>query len=119
MNEDRIQALKKFILNDLEKEGIDISDGFSKMLFQSPSTLRLRYFGYNMLKRYYEYKDFPLDERLTGKELLTLKNKVGYPYYLPNNHTHIALFTLKQSFVLKLNGGDVKTWLKNLENKSS
>ena len=119
MSEERIEALKKHIIDELQQEGVDTSGDFSKMLWQSPRSLRLRFFGYNILKRYYKYVDFPLEERLTGRELMTLKYDVQYPYYLPSNHSHLSLFTLKQSFVLKLNGGDVKKWLSDLKNKSS
>lgn len=119
MNEEHINALKKHIIDELTAEGVDTSGDFSKMLWQSPKSLRLRFFGFNMLKRYFKYVDFPLEERLTGKELMTLKYDVSYPYFLPTNHSHISLFTMKQSFVLKLNGGNVKKWLADLENKSS
>lgn len=117
MNEEYITALKEHIIKELEAEGVDCSGDFSKMLWQSPKSLRLRFFGFNILKRYYKYADFPLEERLTGKELMTLKYKVMYPYYLPSNHSHFSLFTIKQAFVLKLNGGDVKKWLSDLANK--
>jgi len=116
-DEERIKALKQHIIDELTKEGVDTSGDFGKMLWQSPLSLRLRFFGFSMLKRYYKYVDFPLEERLTGKELMTLKYKVMYPYYLPSNHSHISLFTLKQAFVLKLNGGDVKKWLTDLSDK--
>ena len=117
--EERILALKDHIIHELESEGVDSSGDFSKMLWQSPLSLRLRFFGFNILKPHYKYVDFPLEERLTGGELMTLKYKVVWPYYLPTNHKHLSLFTIKQSFVLKLNGGDVKLWLANLKNKSS
>ena len=120
MNEEHITALKEHIIKDLEAEGVDVSGDFSKMLWQSPRSLRLRLFGFNVLKKYYKFVDFPLEDiRLTGRELMTLKYKVAYPYYLPTNHSHLSLFTIKQSFVLKLNGGDVKKWLADLDNKSS
>jgi hypothetical protein len=116
--EDRIQALKEHIFNDLVEAGNAIEPNDIKLIFQSPGSLRLRPIGQSMMKGVYEWHEFPLEERLTGRELMTLKEKVGYPYFLPMNHTHIVLFTVKQSFVLKLNGGDVKKWLANLENKS-
>ena len=119
MSEERVNALKGFIFTELETDGLIIDDDFKKQMFQSPNTIRLRYFGFMVLKRYYEYASFDLEDRLTGRELLTLRDNVGWPYFLPTNHTHIDLFTIKQSFVLKLNGGDVKKWLKNLETKIS
>lgn len=119
MSEERVSALKEFIYTELEKDGLLVDDEFKKQVFQSPNTIRLRYFGFMVLKRYYKYESFELEERLTGRELLTLRDNVGWPYFLPTNHSHISLFTIKQSFVLKLNGGDVKKWLKNLETKTS
>lgn len=118
MSEERVNALKEFIYTELEKDGLLVDDEFKKQVFQSPNTIRLRYFGFMVLKRYYKYESFELEERLTGRELLTLRDNVGWPYFLPTNHSHISLFTIKQSFVLKLNGGNVKKWLKNLETKS-
>ena len=120
MTENRVDALREFIFNDLKEQESwkdETLESFGKIAFQTPNTLRLRFFGFNILKDLYEWADFQLDQRLTGRELLTLRDCVGWPYYLPANHSHIALFTIKQSFVLKLNGGDVKKWLKNLENK--
>jgi hypothetical protein len=119
MSEERVTALREFIFSELEAVGLTVDDDFKKQMFQSPATIRLRYFGYMILKQYYEHESFDLDERLTGTELFTLRDKVGWPYFLPVNHSHVVLFTIKASFVLKLNGGDVKKWLKNLENKTS
>jgi hypothetical protein len=117
MSENRIAALKEYIFNDLIEVGNALEPNDIHLIFQSPKSLRLRPLGKSLLKGAYEHHDFPLEERLTGRELLTLRDCVGWPYFLPANHTHILLFTTKQSFVLKLNGGDVKKWLKNLENK--
>ena len=118
MSEERVAALREFIFSGLEEDGLTVDDDFKKQVFQSPNTIRLRYFGFMVLKQYYTHETFQLEERLTGRELLTLRDNVGWPYFLPVNHSHIDLFTVKQSFVLKLNGGDVKKWLKNLENKT-
>ena len=118
MTKDRVESIKEFIYTDLEKEGIILTDDDRKQFWQSPNTIRLRYFGLLIMRKYYTNETFDLDERLTGRELFTLRDNVGWPYFLPTNHTHITLFTVKQSFVLKLNGGDVKKWLKNLEDKS-
>lgn len=118
MTEEHVEALREFIFSELEKEGHEITDKLKKQIFQSPNTLRLRVFGFHLLKKYYTHKTFELEERLTGRELLTLRDKVRWPYFLPVNHGYLDLFTIKQSFILKLSGGDVKKWLKNLENKS-
>ena len=120
MSEDRVLELQEFIFKEVQEHGWENEtfDSFVNLTFQSPKSLRLRLFGYGILKDVYKNEEFPLEERLTGRELLTLRDCVGYPYYLPANHSRIILFTVKQSFVLKLNGGDVKKWLKNLANKS-
>ena len=117
MTEDRIKALKEFIFNDLIEAGNTLEPNDIHLIFQSPASLRLRPLGKSLLSGVYESHDFELEERLTGRELMTLRDKVGYPYFLPANHSHILLFTTKQSFVLKLNGGDVKGWLEKLGNK--
>ena len=122
MTEDRVLALKEHIFAELQKDDAwaeETLKSFGDLAYQSPLSLRLRHFGFQVLKHYYDHQTFELEERLTGKELLTLRDSVGYPYFLPVNHSHISLFTVKQSFVLKLNGGDVKKWLKNLGNKDS
>jgi hypothetical protein len=118
MSEDRVESIKEFVHTDLAEEGIKLSVKDIKQFWQSPNTIRLRHFGFLIMRKFYKNESFDLDKRLTGRELLTLRDNVGWPYFLPANHTHIVLFTVKQSFVLKLNGGDVKKWLKNLENKT-
>ena len=57
--------------------------------------------------------------KLNGRELLTLKNYVGWPYFLPQDHSYIILFTIKASFLLKLQGGHVKKWLAQIHAKNS
>lgn len=117
MSDEHVKNIKKFIIEDLQKDDFFLNETYESVdgfIFISPSTLRLRYFGYKLLKDIYKNETFDLSERLTGKELMTLKNCVGWPYYLPTHNTTITLFTMKHSFILKLNGGDVKKWLSNL-----
>ena len=121
MAAEHIKPLKEFIFDeliqgDLTGETHDSLDGF---IFMAPTTLRLRVAGFQTLKKIYTHESFELAEKLTGRELLTLKNCVTWPYYLPTNHGQLHLFTIKQAFVLRLNGGDVKKWLENLYNKNS
>lgn len=121
MASEHIQPLKDFIFNDLSDEIFpkETHKSLDGLMFNAPTTLRLTHFGYNIMRNIYDHKSFPLEDKLTGRELLTLKNHVTWPYYLPANHGHLHLFTIKQVFVLKLNGGDVKKWLKNLYEKNS
>lgn len=121
MAAEHIQPLKEFIFAEL-KQG-DFKDETDKsldgLIFNAPTTLRLSRLGFYALNKVYDHEAFPLDDSLTGRELLTLKNHVTWPYYLPANHSNLYLFTIKQAFVLKLNGGDVKKWLENLYNKNT
>ena len=87
-------------------------------IFNAPSTVRLRPFGFTLLKELYECYDFELDSPLNGKELLALKNYVGLPYFLPINQKRIHIFSSKNAFLLKLKGGDVKGWLNSLIEKT-
>jgi len=122
MAAEHIQPLKDFIFKELlagEFFPEETPKSLDGLIFNAPTTLRLSHFGYNVLRNIYDHEVFPLEEKLTGRELLTLKNHVTWPYFLPANHTNLYLFTIKQSFVLKLNGGNVKKWLKNLHKKNS
>ena len=123
MSDDRTKELKDFIVSTLKEEGIlkkDIEpDKIEKALFQTPSSLRLRKPGYVLMKAVYDHEKFPLEDKLTGRELMTLKNYVSWPYFLPVDHSYIVLFTIKESFFLKLQGGDVKKWLAQIHEKNS
>ena len=121
MNNDHTQALKEFIFDELRAAGHAGSDeDLDHEMFQASTTLRLRWKGYHTLKSMYDHEEFPLEEKLTGRELMTLKHHVGWPYFVPSNQSTLYLFTMKQSFLLKLQGGDVKRWLAEIyENNSN
>ena len=118
---EHIQPLKDFIFDDLNIEIFpeETHKSLDGLMFNAPTTLRLTHFGYNIMRNVYDHEKFPLEEKLTGRELLTLKNHVTWPYYLPGSHANLFLFTIKQAFILKLNGGAVKKWLDNLYQKNS
>jgi len=122
-SDEHIKELKEFIFDQLEEEGKILSevdrDKLDLALFKSHGTLRLTKIGYMMLKAVYTNEKFALSKRLTGRELMTLKNDVGWPYFLPTDHSYIVLFTVKASFFLKLQGGDVKKWLKQIYDRKS
>lgn len=114
------KILKEFIINELHEAGHDDTDEeLDNTMFQSVSSLRLRWAGYRALRDLYDHEEFPLVEKLTGRELMTLKNYVRWPYFLPSNQSSLYLFTIKQSFLLKLQGGDVKRWLAEIYQKKS
>ena len=122
MSNDHIKELKEFIFKQLHDAELIIAVDYSKLdpvIFQSPVSLRLRKAGYIILSKLYDHEKFPLESKLNGRELLTLKNHVGWPYYLPVDHSYIVLFTIKESFLLKLQGGNVKKWLQQIYNKNS
>ena len=112
--------LKEFIINELQEAGHDeTNEELDNIMFQSISSLRLRWAGFKALRELYDHQEFPLDDKLTGRELMTLKNYVKWPYFLPSNQSSLYLFTIKQSFLLKLQGGDVKRWLAEIyQNKT-
>ena len=119
MLEESGQLLKEFIFDEIREGGrVETNDELDHLLFQSPSSLRLRWAGFMALRKLYDHEEFPLDEKLTGRELMTLKNYVQWPYFLPSNHGSLYLFTIKQSFLLKLRGGDVKRWLAEIYQKN-
>lgn len=123
MIDDRITALKEFIFSEV-RENKDVpkevdDEELDGLYFHAPSNLRLRWPGYIVLGSLFDNEKFPLEDKLTGRELLTLKNHVPWPYYLPVNHQYVTLFTIKQSFLLKLQGGDVKRWLAQIYEKNS
>jgi hypothetical protein len=120
MSDDHTQELKAFIFDQLRAQGFDSTNkDLDYLLFQTPVSLRLRKEGFLILRKLYDVEDFPLDKPLTGRELMTLKWHVRWPYFLPQNHSHLAIFsTVKDTFVLKLRGGDVKKWLAGVYQKS-
>lgn len=120
MLDEKGQLLKEFIFNEIQEGGNASTDEeLDHKIFQSTSSLRLRWPGFMILRNLYDHEEFPLDEKLTGRELMTLKNHVQWPYFLPSNHGSLYLFTIKQSFILKLQGGDVKRWLAEIYQKKS
>ena len=120
MSNEHIQQLKEFIFNRLREEGFTAEDKeLDRLIFQTPSTLRLRKAGFFLLNKLYDSEEFMLEDRLSGRELLTLKKHIGWPYWLPQNQSRLVLFTVKESFYLKLQGGDVKKWLAQIYDKNS
>jgi hypothetical protein len=123
LSDNHVRELKEFIFKELADAGKILSevsyDKLDHALFQTPSSLRLRNTGYMLLKTIYDNEKFPLEKRLTGRELMTLKNDVGWPYFLPVQQQYIVLFTIKESFLLKLQGGNVKKWLAQIHKKNS
>lgn len=120
MTDNHDRALKEFILSELHEAGhVGTDEELDFAMFQSVSSLRLRWAGYRALRELYDHEEFSLEEKLTGRELMTLKNHVSWPYFLPSNQSSIYLFTIKQAFLLKLQGGDVKRWLAEIYQKKT
>ena len=80
-----------------------------KMLFKNRLTIRLHLRGFNFMQKHFETFSFDLQTRLSGSDLLTLKQQIQFPYFLSDKKLYI--FSSKDAFVLKLNGGNVKKWL--------
>lgn len=121
MSSDRTTELKEFIFDQLRAQGFaSTNKELDYLMFQTPYSLRLRKEGYLILRKLYDVEDFPLDEPLTGRELMTLKNYVSWPYFLPRDQTHLAIFSsVKDTFLIRLGGGDVKKWLASVYQKNT
>jgi hypothetical protein len=112
---------KQAIFNDLRKE-LEPYSAFSDKeldtyIFRNPQTLRLRKEGYELLSKVYWSEKFDVSKtKLTGREILTLKNEVPLPYFLTAKYLY--LFSSKQAFILSLLKGDVHKWLEKLHKNS-
>lgn len=80
-----------------------------KMLFKNRFTIRLHRRGYQFMQKHFENFSFDIQSKLSGSNLLTLKKHIQFPYFLSDKKLYI--FSSKDAFVLKLNGGNVKKWL--------
>lgn len=114
----RQKELKEFIFQEIREQFPELATinnhDLDLKIFQAPTTIRLRPFGLVMLKQMYDCHEFELNDRLSGRELLALKNHVGMPYFLPTNQKRIFIFSSKSAFLLRLKGGDIKAWLQGI-----
>ena len=82
----------------------------------NPQSLRLTSAGYYYFKNVLEViiYDFDLRRPLTPKMLLQLEKYMQYPYFVFNKKKVIA-FDEATAIMLELHGGDLETYLNNLE----
>lgn len=88
----------------------------NSLLFLNKSKPKLTSIGFSILKEIFEFNQFKYDMRtLTGRHIITLSRKMQYPYYMTD--TTMSMFSNEEAFMLRLHGGDMKSWLENNESK--
>lgn len=76
-----------------------------------PKGLRLTTKGNTLLKKFFQYYEFELNESLNGNAVLSLDKHMTYPYYL-DQHT-IVFFNQSDAGWFKLSGS-LNTFAKNI-----
>lgn len=80
----------------------------SRLLFQTPSSLRLTKKGCSLLKKHVRSWTVETPGKLAGN-LMDLQNKMQYPYYIDKKD--MVLFSEQDAFMARLAG--TEGWLKN------
>lgn len=117
-DEDRSKLLKAnlfaYLRANEDRFAAHTDEQLGKTIFLNSLTLRLRKEGWIVLKRHFECEVFEVDkdERLSGKDLIALRKKMVWPYFLSQNK--IYLFSAKDIFLLRLHGDNLKKWLKKM-----
>ncbi len=117
----KLSPSKLAIFADLRKENeayCQLTDKeLDHLIFRNSQTLRLKKEGYDLLSKVYWSEKFDVGTtKLTGRELLTLKNAVPLPFFLTAKYLY--LFSSKQAFILSLLKGDIRKWLAKLHENS-
>lgn len=114
-----IQEITDWLKAELEKDPLDVNSALLATRKISPGTifhhddsLRLRSFGFQLLKIYFDFEDFKIDkDPLTAGDLLALARVMNAPYYI--NKSKIYLFHHEHIVMCKMSGS-VALWLQNL-----
>lgn len=116
--EDRVKYIKEQLFAEIRRCDTSLEDATYQELdlafFRNKKTIRLTPIGHHLLRKHFHSETFDLPTRLSGRDLIALKDKVGLPYYL--GRTTITLFSSKEIFKVKLIG-DVKEWLARYHEK--
>lgn len=108
------ERIKKVIISEIRKldpEKFESSSDqeLESLIFRNSKTIRLKKTGWNILRKHFNCEKFELGRRLTGKELISIQEKLEWPYFL--SAKNIYLFNSKDIFKLRLYGGDIGKWL--------
>lgn len=110
-----VQNIKEQIfthIRQVDSHNAESSDEeLNKFIFRNRRSLRLRLSGYNYLKKFFVCEEVKIDQPFTMKNIIALKNKVTYPFFL--SKTALYLFNSRDIFFLRLNGGNISNWLEN------
>jgi len=98
--------LKISIFNEVrqhhEKAVILSNEQLNQMIFYNPSSIRLTFQGFLLLKNIFTVYSFELDTTLKSRHHIGM-SKMSYPYYLTTKR--LILFSEMDAMVIKLHGG--------------
>ena len=101
-----IKSIQNEILAKL-LPNVTIVGNSARLLFQTPSSLRLTKKGVNLLKKKCRSWTVETPEKLAGN-LMDLQSKMKHPYYIDKKD--MVLFSEKDAFMARLAG--TEGWLK-------
>ena len=101
-----IKSIQNAILAKL-LPNVTIVGNSARLLFQTPSSLRLTKKGVNLLKKKCRSWTVETPEKLAGN-LMDLQSKMKHPYYIDKKD--MVLFSEKDAFMARLAG--TEGWLK-------
>lgn len=106
---DRVRRLKNAIYGDICDE---ISEnGYQNIdwMFVSETSLRLTPMGLKFMMDRYDHREFKLEKALTGRQLISLKERCRLPFYVATKK--VVLFEPRHIFKVELMGG-ISEWLR-------
>ena len=108
---ERILKSKIFAeIRQVEETFSDYTDEkLDQYMFRNRYTVRLSKDGLNLMVKHFYGEAFELDEKMSGRDLIALKRKMIYPYYLDRKKMH--LFSGKDIFTIKILGKHLKKWI--------
>lgn len=105
--------LKVAIFNEVRRQHSKFAnstdDELNQIIFHYPTSLRLSFRGFLVLKNIFTVYSFEMDMSLTAKHQIGMST-LTYPYYI--NPKRLILFSEMDALVVKLQGG-IKPFLEN------
>ena len=96
-------------LRQLEPEFEALTDAqLHRRCFRATTSVRLSYEGFCVLRRHFEHHRFDIERRLTGRELIQLRQQATWPFFLSDRYVY--LFCSRDVFVARLKGS-IHQWL--------
>ena len=102
-------AIFNEVRNKHEKSAALSNDQLDQLIFRNPSSRRLNFQGFMILKNIFTVYSFEMDITLTARHQIGM-DKMEYPYYVTSRR--LILFSQMDAMVIKLHGG-IKGFLEN------